>query len=158
MDPMAQAFAYYDYTFDQASDPDGNAGQLVYNRVGAIDAITGTRVVSKYHHNASNFPYGYITLNDDWANYWRAGRNENVGWSGNLPGRGSGAKTMGAELANSKAFASCQVTKVFRNVCLRDPVDVADRGEIQLLTQTFTSNNYNLKRTFASAASYCRGE
>lgn len=158
MDPMAQAFAYYNYSFDAESDPEGNAGQLTYNNNGAADVVTGTRVVAKYHNNASNFPFGYVTQTDDWNNYWRAGRNQNVGWSPGLPGTGSGAKTMGTELANSDAFASCQVVKVFRNVCLRDPVDATDRNEIEVLTQSFTSNGFNLKRTFASVASYCRGQ
>lgn len=158
MDPMAQAFAYYNYSFDAESDPEGNIGQLTYNNNGAVDAVTGTRVVAKYHNNASNFPFGYVTQTDDWNNYWRSGRNQNVGWSPGLPGAGSGAKTMGAELANSDAFASCQVTKVFRNVCLRDPGDAADRNEIQTLTESFANNDFNLKRTFASVASYCRGE
>ncbi|MFT6436821.1 MAG: hypothetical protein ACJAVI_004893 [Candidatus Azotimanducaceae bacterium] len=158
MDPMAQAFAYYNYSFDAESDPEGNAGQLTYNNNGAADVVTGTRVVAKYHNNASNFPFGYVTQTDDWNNYWRAGRNQNVGWSPSLPGAGSGAKTMGTELANSNAFASCQVIKVFRNVCLRDPAEATDRNEIQVLTQSFTSNGFNLKRTFASVASYCRGQ
>jgi len=158
MDPMAQAFAYYDYAFDSASDPEGESGQLIYNTSGTVDPVTGTRVVSKYHNNASNFPFGFVTGTDDWSNYWRQGRNQNVGWSENLPGTGNGAKTMGAELANSDAFASCQVVKVFRNVCLREPVDATDRNEIRSQTQAFTSSNFNLKRTFASVASYCRGE
>ena len=33
---------------------------------------------------------------------------------------------LGEELANSDAFASCQVKKVFRAVCLREPEDADD--------------------------------
>ena len=38
-----------------------------------------------------------------------------------LPGSGNGAKSLGQELESSQAFASCQVTRVFKDVCLRAP-------------------------------------
>ncbi len=31
MDPLAQAFAYYDYVYDEEADPDGNSGRIDYN-------------------------------------------------------------------------------------------------------------------------------
>jgi hypothetical protein len=37
MDPMTQAFAYYDYEYNQNTDPDGERGRLVYNAVGETD-------------------------------------------------------------------------------------------------------------------------
>ena len=40
---------------------------------------------------------------------------------------GNGAKSMGEEMAGSRAFASCRVKKAFRLACLRDPIDGADR-------------------------------
>ena len=158
MDPMAQAFAYYDYQYDSDADPEGNAGRLVYNGQGSIDPVTGTRVVSKYHINKNNFPLGYVTLSDSWDNYWRSGSNQLLGWDQTLTGSGSGAKSLGEELANSDAFASCQVTKVFKKVCLRDPVDAADRNQIAAMVATFTGSGYQLKQPFAAAAAYCRGD
>ena len=57
------------------------------------------------------------------------GQNTLLGWVGpTLPGSGNGAKSMGEELANSDAFAQCQVEKVFRTVCFRAPGDAADRA------------------------------
>jgi hypothetical protein len=158
MDPLAQAFAYYNYEYNVDSDPDGEQGALEYNQSGQIDANTGTQVQGKYHINSNNFPYGFITNNDNWSNYWRQGLNKNLGWDESLPDNGSGAKSMGQELANSQQFASCQVTKVFENICLRSPQDFADRTKINSMTNTFTSTGYNIKQVFADSADYCKGE
>lgn len=156
MDPMAQAFAYYDYIYDANSDPDGVNGAISYNTTGQLDPATGLRVKAKYHINSANFPYGFITPDDQWDNYWRSGPNANLGWDGGLSGEGDGAKSMGQELAHSQAFAQCQVEKVFNTVCLREPGDAADRTHIASTTTSFTSN-YNLKQVFAETANYCKG-
>lgn len=141
MDPMAQAFAYYNF--------DETAGQLQY---------TPGVVQPKYYRNASTFPYGYHTPDDHWTNYWRQGQNALLGWDTQLAGSGIGAKSMGEELANSTAFARCQVEKVFRNVCLRSPVDGADRSQIDSMVSSFRTGGYKLKRVFAESAAYCMGD
>jgi len=158
MDPLAQAFAYYNYEYNVDSDPEGEQGSLQYNQSGETDADTGTQVQGKYHINSNNFPYGFITDNDNWNNYWRQGLNKNLGWDESLPNSGSGAKSMGQELANSQQFATCQVTKVFENICLRSPQDASDRAQIINTTNTFTSTGYNIKQVFADSANYCKGE
>jgi hypothetical protein len=141
MDPMAQAFAYYNY--------DDVLGRLLYSQ--------GT-VASKYFNNDTTFEDGFITPDDSWDNYWRVGQNGALGWDSNLAGNGAGAKSLGQELAGSSAFAQCQVTKVFRNVCLRDPVDDPDRTQITTMTNAFRAGNaYDLKEVFVSSAAYCRG-
>lgn len=140
MDPLAQAFAYYDF--------DETQNRLVY---------TPGQVQPKYLINADNFKPGFVTPNDAWENRWRlGGQNTLLGWSPNLPGRGAGAKSLGEELANSEAFAQCQVEKVFRNVCLRSPSDAADRAQVAASVNSFRSAG-NLKRVFAEAAAYCAG-
>jgi len=149
MDPLTQAFAYYEY--------DKTNTTLVYNDVGQVDPATGSRVQAKYLINTDNFKPGFITTNDNWDNYWRKGPNRSLGWDGTLSGTGSGAKSMGQELAKSDAFATCQVQKVFRNVCLRSPVDAADRGQISSMVTSFKSSSYNLKQVFAESAVYCMG-
>jgi hypothetical protein len=141
MDPMAQAFAYYDY--DEAG------GRLQY---------TAGVVRPKYFNNKDTFPAGFSTPDDAWDNYWRKGRNALLGWDGSLPAKGAGAKSLGRELARSDAFATCQVQKVFKAVCFRAPSDAADRARIQAMTTSFRSNGYQLKRVFAEAATYCMGE
>lgn len=157
MDPLAQAFAYYDYQFDVETDPDGDAGRLVYNASGSINSVTGTRVQAKYHNNNTTFPYGFITEDEQWQNYWRQGANRKLGWDSSLSGKGSGAKSLGQELANSEAFAQCQVKKVFKNVCLRDAESAADLNQINLTTNSFKQNSYQLKRVFAELGNYCMG-
>ena len=157
MDPMAQAFAYYDFVHDATADPEGVNGTITYNNVGTIDPITGTRVVPKYFNNAANFPFGFATPDDEWDNYWRAGPNAVLGWDGALTGSGNGAKTMGRELAHSEAFASCQVTKVFENVCLRSPADTSDHDQIESMVTSFGVSGYSLRQVFAESAAYCRG-
>jgi hypothetical protein len=152
MDPMAQAFAYYDYEYDG----DIETGRLIYNATGETDPATGTRVEAKYHINSTTFEQGYVTPDDGWDNYWRSGANRRLGWDGALPGSGSGAKSLGEEFANSDAFAQCQVKKVFRNVCLREPGDSADRTAVSNIVTIF-KGGYDLKDVFAETAAYCKG-
>jgi hypothetical protein len=158
MDPLAKAYAYYDYEFDSASDPDAQSGSLHYNNQSTNDPTTGSRVEKKYLQNSTTFPYGYVTTNDDWQNYWREGINANLGWSPNSTGKGTGAKSMGMELAHSQAFASCQVEKVFKQVCLRKPADATDRSKIAAITSNFAASGYKLKQVFIDTADYCKGE
>src|SRR6187399_3265443 len=147
MDPFAQAFAYYDYDNGTVDAP--GSMRLVY---------TPGVVQSKYFNNNTNFAPGFITPDDAWENRWREGQNSLLGWSGSLPGRGNGAKTMGEELANSDAFAQCQVEKVFKVVCFRAPGNAADRNEVQNMTSRFKANGYRLKQVFAEAAVHCMGD
>jgi hypothetical protein len=141
MDPLAQAFAYHDW--DEA------AGRMIY---------TAGVVRPKYFNNKDTFNAGYSTPDDRWDNYWRKGRNTLLGWDPALPGSGQGAKSLGRELSHTDAFAGCQVQKVFRNVCFRDPSDAEDRAKVQAMVGSFKSSGYKLKRVFAEAATYCMGE
>jgi hypothetical protein len=141
MDPMAQAFAYYNF--------DATSGQLQY---------TAGQVQPKYLINSDNFKAGYVTPDDHWNNRWRTGPNSILGFSPQLTGSGTGAKSLGAELANSEAFAQCQVEKVFKQVCFRSPSDSPDRTEVNRIVGVFKSNNYSLKRVFAETAVYCMGQ
>ena len=141
MDPMAQAFAYY--TYDEAQ------GRLVY---------TAGDVQPKYFNNDTTFAFGFRTPDDAWENRWRAGQNALLGWDASLPGSGNGAKSLGQEFGASDAFASCQVEKVFRAVCLRAPQDQADRNQVETMASSFRSSGYRLKRVFADAATYCMGD
>lgn len=144
MEPLTQAYAYYNYEYTD----DQEAGRLSY---------TPGTVQPKYLINSSVFKDGYATPDDSWDNYWREGPNSLLGWDSNLPGSGAGAKSMGEELANSHAFAECQVSKAFQAVCLRSPVDSADRTRIAEITNNFKSG-YNMKRVFAETAVYCAGD
>ena len=148
MDPMAQAFAYYNFSYNVTTDPTGAAGQLVY---------TPGQVQPKYHINSTNFPQGFSTPDDSWHNRWRTGQNEVLGWSATLTGTGNGAKSLGMELESSAAFASCQVTRVFKDVCLRAPNTSADFTQVASMISSFQAHNYSLRQPFAEAAAYCMG-
>ena len=145
MDPMAQAFAYYNYPDVEDDQP------------GAIEYTPGS-VQPKYFNNDLNFPQGFRTPDDSWENYWRKGQNAYLGFDPGLPGQGTGAKSLGQELGNSHAFAACQVKKVFKAVCLRDPQDATDRGAVDQIVNTFRNGNYRMKQVFADTAVYCMGE
>ncbi|VAW77257.1 FIG01036274: hypothetical protein [hydrothermal vent metagenome] len=136
MDPMTQAFAYHNY--------DAALGRLVY---------TPGQVQPKYLINAGNFEYGYVTPDDSWDNYWRSGPNAVMGWSAGLTGSGNGAASLGQELGNSTAFASCQVRKAYRTVCLNEP----SQTQMTALMGVLTGQNYNMKQVFAEASVQCMG-
>ncbi|MDP8986205.1 MAG: hypothetical protein M3N97_14450 [Pseudomonadota bacterium] len=147
MDPMAQAFAYYNFSNTDTATA-ASTGQIVY---------TAGQVQPKYFINSTNFPQGYVTPDDRWDNRWRTGVNQLLGWDSAQTGSGHGAKSLGQELAGSQAFASCQVTRVFKYVCFRAPSDAADRTQVATMTAAFKSNGYKLRQVFADAAVYCMG-
>jgi len=138
MDPMAQAFAYYDF--------DVTANQLMY---------TAGQVQPKYHINAQNFPQGFVTPDDSWSNRWRAGPNSVFGW-GSGGGSGNGAKSWGQEIAGSQQFASCKVQQVFQTVCLRTPQTAQDQSIAGSATAAF-QQNHDLKSVFQQVAAACAG-
>jgi hypothetical protein len=155
MDPMAQAFAYYNFQYP-ASEIGATAwpiGQLVY---------TAGQTQPKYHINNTNFPQGFNTPDDTWNNRWRTGPNANLGWAPGS-GTGQGAQSLGVELESSGAFNTCQVTRVFKTVCYRAPATSSvenpsgDTAEITKMLGVFQQNNYKLRYVFAEAAAYCAG-
>jgi hypothetical protein len=150
MDPMAQAFAYYNFN-GTVVGPGTNTGTMQY---------TSGQVQPKYFINSNNFSPGFVTPDDSWSNRWRAGVNAAVpgglGWDLTLPGSGNGAKSLGQELESSDAFAQCQVVKVFTAVCFRAPLQT-DQSAITSIKASFKSG-YKLKQVFQQAAAACPGQ
>jgi hypothetical protein len=140
MDPMAQAFAYYEW--------DAEAQRLVYSR-GVVQP--------KYLINANTFPPGFATPDDRWDNYWRGGPNAALGWRGAESG-GFGAKSLGREVAASRAFSICQVQKAFAQTCFRPPASAEDRAEVERIADVFEAEGYSLKRVLAETAISCMGD
>ena len=140
MDPMAQAFAYYNY--DETT--------------GALQFTDGV-VQDKYFNNDLNFPPGYQTPDDHWDNYWRSGQNSYLFIDSTGPTSGDGAKSLGVELGDSHAFAACQVKKVFRAVCLREP-DLPDTAKVDEIIATFRGSGHRMKQVFADTAVHCMGQ
>ena len=147
MDPMAQAFAYYNFNGMPVGDGT-NTGSMVY---------TAGQVQPKYFINSFNFVYGFVTPDDSWSNRWRGGVNASLGWDPSLPGYGNGAKSLGQELEHSDAFAQCQVVKVFTAVCFRAPLQT-DQAAINSIKSSFKTQGYKLKQVFQQAAAACPGQ
>ncbi len=138
MDPMAGAFAYFEWDETQ-------------------ERVLHTRgdVQLKYLINGSNFPFGYETVDSRWDNYWREGQNAIFAWSNTLSGNGYGARSLGEEVANSRGFARCQVQKVFRQVCFREPADETERNQVESIATDFETLGYSMRLVFAKVAAYC---
>lgn len=154
MDGMAGAFAKYEFNED--------TGTLQYQMVNDKFDVNG--VAAKYNINATNFPHGYVTTDDSWINYWRNGQNKlTLGWGTatldeNGHSSGNGAKSLGVELANTRAFSTCQVKKAFKSVCFRDSDGyTADRNRVNTIADEFENDGYNMKNVFAKVAAYCKG-
>jgi hypothetical protein len=140
MDPLAGAFAYFEW--------DAAAGRVVF---------TNGSVQQKYLINAGTFPYGYVTVDDRWDNFWRAGPNSALVWRAAESG-GFGPKGLGQEVASSRAFSVCQVDKAFERVCLRPAESPEDRAEVERIASVFEAQNYSMKRVFAETAVFCMGQ
>lgn len=144
MDAVAGAFAYFEWVPDPA-DPD-NLGRMIH---------TPGTVQPKYLINENTFPFGRITTDNRWDNYWREGDFSYLGWNGPSSG-GWGAQSLGLEVASSDAFDECQVEKIWKRVCLREPADLPERQEVtRIATQEFAANNHDIREAFAAVAEYC---
>lgn len=141
MDGLSGAFAYFNW--DEAQ------GRTIH---------TPGVVQDKYLINGNVFPFGFITTDNSWINYWREGQNSLLDWRG-ASDRGFGAKSMGAEIAATRAFSVCQVEKTFEHVCFRGPKDQADRDAIEAIADDFELNGiYRMKGVFAAVAEHCMDE
>jgi hypothetical protein len=176
MDPLAAAYAYYDHTLDVNDEPsDGMLWQTNSSMFPGADINNPTDtsatngVVQKYRINSSNFEYGYITMDNHWTNYWREGPNSVLEWGWSAPrngvppsgqkAEGYGAASLGYEVTSTRAFAKCQVEKVYKHVCLREPVatESGEGGVVDTIANAFAADNYNMKTVFAKVATQCMG-
>jgi len=170
MDGMAGAYAYYTWgpnVFDDNLDPETQS--MTYHttaityQVDGADIAAPTRTTRKHRINRTNFIYGWETSDDSWTNYWRTGQNAKLEWANNspqasiavpasIPGAAVGnAALLGQELANTNAFARCQVTKVYRHVCLNDPAEAT----LQTLTTNFVNSTYDMRTVFTDSVIDC---
>ena len=136
MDPMAGAFAYLDF--------DDTSTSLTY---------TPNQVRPKFNRNASEFPDGYVTVDDSWINFWTEGQNVNVGWSGDSSG--NGVRSLGTMLTSTEAFSSCMAKKAVEALCLRPVVNQDDVAAVAKISANFKASNFSLKSVYADAAVHC---
>lgn len=139
MDPLSGAYAYFNWVGDQET------GRVEYTRGDVQD---------KYLINANTFPFGFVTTNDHWVNYWRSGPNSILGWR-TPEAEGFGPKSLGQQIADSEGFSRCHVEKVFERVCFRPPSDLDDRIEVENVREDFETNGYDMLDVFADVATYC---
>jgi hypothetical protein len=147
-----------------ANDIDGIASYLVGNDTPAPITVTEKNLI-----NSGNFKYGYVTVNDQWTNYWREGPNSALqwGWDQRIPDRaalesekiasGNGAASLGYEVTSSRAFAQCQVEKVYKFVCLHDPIQ-DHKSTIDSIVDDMPGDQYKMKNVFAKVAPLCMGD
>ena len=139
MDPLAGAYAYYEWDMMQ--------GRVVFTR---------GQVQPKNLINGNTFPFGYVTTDDSWENYWRSGPISVLGWRGS-EASGFGAKSLGREIGASRAFSVCQVEKAFKHTCFRPVGSPDDRAAVERIADVFESTNYSMKRVLAETAAFCMG-
>ncbi len=134
MDAMAGAFA--NVNFDPELD--------------LFDYTSG--VHEKYSQNTTVSPGGNETLDASWVNLLAANhiQDEYFGW-GAAPIQGEGIQEFGQMLSQSKAFRTCMVKRVFKELCKRDPM-AEDQSAILTIGQDFASRGHNLKNVFAEVA------
>ena len=140
MDPLNGAFAYFEW--------DDDLSRVIY---------TPGMVQNKYLINEGTFRFGYVTVDDGWVNYWRSGPNAALGWRA-AAASGNGPKSLGQEVAQSRAFSKCQVEKVFEHICLEPPGNPTERTEVERIADLFEAQNYSMKRVFAEVAANCMGD
>lgn len=139
MDPLTGAYAYFNWVGDE------DDGRVEYTRGDVQD---------KYLINANVFPFGYVTTDDHWENYWVSGSNSILGWR-SASNQGFGPQSLGDTIANSEQFSRCQVEKVFEQVCFRPPSDLDDRTKVEEIRQDFEQGGYDMIDVFADVATYC---
>ncbi len=143
MDPMAGAFAYYNY--------DENSNQLVYD---------DTAVHSKYFNNDLNFPQGYITTDDSWQNRWREGP-ERV--SRLRPGRVLAVRQWRQghsawSLPAARHLLPARFAKCFaRSACATPKPWVIGMRSSAIMNTFFVGGGYSMKHVFADSAVHCMG-
>jgi hypothetical protein len=167
-------------------DLDFNAIVAFLNGVEEAEVV---EVTAKYLINSGNFKYGYETVDNQWANYWRDGPNSELEWgwreTGGLsrsvsvtlpdgttqswspPNKDAkiatsyGPASLGYEVTSTRAFAQCQVEKVFKHVCLRDPLETEDATVDSIATafrdDVLNNARYNMKTVFKKVATQCMG-
>ena len=147
MDPMAQAFAYYNYN---ETDGRRSSSPTAMCKTSTTTTTSTSRRVSA-RRTTTGQTTGALDRTATWIStvtgppYWRRGDY--------------GAKSLGVELSNSTAFASCQVKKVFQAVCLREPESANDHTKVDADRRiVWPGYRIIMKQVFADTAEYCMGQ
>jgi len=131
---------------------DGLAGAYnYYNFSGDELTYTPGKVTPKVNQNIS-FKDGFKDVDDSWINLWVIGNNAKLGWKGATSG--SGASSLNRMFARSDAFAQCMSKKVFKLVCMKDPISTVDKKLVETHARSFGAD-FNLKSLIVKTSVGC---
>lgn len=150
-DAISGAFALFTF---------GN-NRMSYRR--ALNPGAAPSVQGKVTQNGSVYLNGHIPNSDQWVNTIMTGvdpaKVAYLGWRAPATGGsefgGNGANSLGKALAHTRAFSSCQVKRVFKHVCMRDPAS-SEASRIEAIADQFEGEwNYNFKSLFKAVVNVC---
>lgn len=154
MDAMRGAFAHID--FEDDNDAFLKHGTLLPRGNGDLQFRANSdtpEIAQKFTNNADVEPSGYVTMDASWVNNLAVfgSKSSFFGWR-NLPanGRGVGIKRFGQMMADSQAFSSCMVKRVYRSVCKREVTGI--ENNFVSVASTEFERDYNLRRLFQYVA------
>jgi hypothetical protein len=167
MDPLANAFSLYSFIPDNAADP--RVGRVVYTntQVGGATSMLGLDKINRGNQNlADGASVAPNVTSDAWTNFYPVGKNRRLGWRDDNGGAissavaGTGVNGMAEMVANSEAFSTCMVKRVFAEVCKREMIE-AEATLLAQLTNTFEKvDGRRMKNLFArvAALAQCTGD
>ncbi|MFK7872526.1 MAG: hypothetical protein AB8C84_05060 [Oligoflexales bacterium] len=154
MDAMGDFAAYYDFKPGQSETPED----------GFLEYTPGV-VQPKMNRNVSVFPDARRVVDDKWINKWVTGKNEIIGWRGNIVNgqiAGQGLSAWGEMLARTNAFSDAFAFYAVKHVCNVTPQTAANpkaKKQIELaihqMGQDFRDKHKNFKQLFIDAAVKC---
>jgi hypothetical protein len=136
MDPMRNAFAYWDF--------DANAG-LRYTP-GKVDPK---------HNQCQADAIGNRVADDRWRNMWALdGQNRVHGWNGAIEGKG--VRTLAKHLAESDAFPRCWTEHLLSWICNRPKSDSVEyKTAVNVLANMFRNDGYRFRNHMARVVLAC---
>lgn len=152
MDGFRPAFGYFtfnnDYVMHSFTSPSAKNQDEEDKGIGMLKSpdAGATYVHSKLNKNATVFPGGRVTVDDNWVN--------DAVYGANLPYfnwkrmSGKGIQEFGKMLSESKQFPICMASRVYTSVCKRAPSSAEDALITAAATEFSTTRNYNLKFLF----------
>jgi hypothetical protein len=151
MDGFRPAFGYFTFnggyamhsftsaTVGTQQEEDDGKGMFKSKEPGAL------YVHDKLNKNATVFPGGRVTTDDNWIN--DAANGANLPYFNWTRMSGKGIQEFGKMLAESKQFPICMATRVYTQVCKRAPSS-SETTMLNAAATDFASKNYNLKYLF----------
>ncbi len=141
-------FIKHTWVVDADASQDADEANNNENMATVVEVPIG--VVAKYNRATNIYSTGKPTTDSSWFNYATKGTNATYfQWKPDTLA-GNGIRQYGNMLAESGAFATCMVERVFKSVCKRTAV-ASDKPVIDRVVASFKNangDNYKLRRLF----------